>query len=726
MNGCRKRSILGWHWPLMALTIFAATACAQEEAASKSLARIVEDAFRSDLVPCRLCPEFRAFNQRHLVTAYEQHGVRDPAWDNDARAYLNEMVDYYASGKDFTRREKLIERGLSLVEQAGCRDPAVEYVLGTLYQDSRKLREAKAHLLKAAEGFQASTYPKTRHRLAAARLARLFRSYPMEDETQADLWTDRALAWMEDALKDGDYLPGDEWVSYRHLQAEWDDCYGRRQNELMNVLERAVGTNDWLYLTLLGEVEINRGWEARGVQFGYLVTPQGWTGLKEHLEKARAALVRAWQLKPSLPAPASSMISVVMGGGGAPEDTLQLWFERAIQDNGDYVVPYQKLSLALLPRWGGSLEAMYELAEACAKTRRYDTEIPYQAFELFQDMDRDADPGESAWLRPGGFELLAEMFEGYLAFSNSAQAANASLYLASAWKCRRYPEAVALIQRYDAILRPDTIRRYMDVSLDQIKAESFGRGGPLAAEIARVGNQISKDPAAAQPELDRLFENPAANTWTRMYLDHQQVVWTFQSKWASATNWIPVPMQADMNGWLIQRGKWSLEPDGALLGISAINGLRIVFDVPLDSRLEVRADIEFLDEPANREPNAGLFAGMTDDKPDRFIAAVVKLREARGTLSNGFRSEHQKVSAAVPARSIHRLLLQCWRGRATFWIDDVLVADNQPMENLGADEPIRFGVGGSYDDKGARIRIRNLEARPMPNYPSLSRPASGA
>jgi hypothetical protein len=106
MNGCRKRSILGWHWPLMALTIFAATACAQEEAASKSLARIVEDAFRSDLVPCRLCPEFRAFNQRHLVTAYEQHGVRDPAWDNDARAYLNEMVDYYASGKDFTRREK--------------------------------------------------------------------------------------------------------------------------------------------------------------------------------------------------------------------------------------------------------------------------------------------------------------------------------------------------------------------------------------------------------------------------------------------------------------------------------------------------------------------------------------------------------------------------------------------------------------------------------------------
>jgi hypothetical protein len=112
------------------------------------------------------------------------------------------------------------------------------------------------------------------------------------------------------------------------------------------------------------------------------VKEKGWEGFAGHLAKAREHLVAAYRLDPSRPEAAAEMIPVTMGQNSEGESE-EVWFERAVKAQVDFAPAYVSMSWALRPRWGGSTEAMYKLADRCASSDRFDTSVPYQCVLTF-------------------------------------------------------------------------------------------------------------------------------------------------------------------------------------------------------------------------------------------------------------------------------------------------------------------------------------------------------
>lgn len=140
--------------------------------------------------------------------------------------------------------------------------------------------------------------------------------------------------------------------------------------------------NIWLRKTLLGVAYIGLAWKARGSDWGNKVTEKGWKGFRENLNKAEKNLTEAWEMHKYLPEPAGQMIKVTMGKGSISERIT--WFNRSISGQVSYNPAYNNIKLAMLPRWGGSVDLLAELGNACYKSGLYECRIPNRMLEFYR------------------------------------------------------------------------------------------------------------------------------------------------------------------------------------------------------------------------------------------------------------------------------------------------------------------------------------------------------
>ena len=91
----------------------------------------------------------------------------------------------------------------------------------------------------------------------------------------------------------------------------------------------AAGADPWLVLLFRGHSEIAKAWEARGSGWAHTVSSEGWKEFSDHLALARAALERAWELRPDLPIAAAFLVTV--SGGDAGDAEMDKWFGRACE-----------------------------------------------------------------------------------------------------------------------------------------------------------------------------------------------------------------------------------------------------------------------------------------------------------------------------------------------------------------------------------------------------------
>lgn len=103
---------------------------------------------------------------------------------------------------------------------------------------------------------------------------------------------------------------------------------------------------------LYGAWSITAAWNRRGGGYADTVQPEGWKGFGEYLEQARKHLEKAYELNHNEYAACSFMITVEMGIGC--EETMNLWFSRAVEILPDYWHAYSKRAWGMHPRWGGN------------------------------------------------------------------------------------------------------------------------------------------------------------------------------------------------------------------------------------------------------------------------------------------------------------------------------------------------------------------------------------
>ena len=205
------------------------------------------------------------------------------------------------------------------------------------------------------------------------------------------------------------------------------------------VLE-SKGLPDWARKTILGKVELERGWNARGHGWADSVSDKASAEYVERLAKADVYLEAAWKLRPDQPYAAADMILVAMDSGPASLQRARLWFDRTVKARFDYDPAYGTYTAALRPRWGGTHEEMLAFGRACAATKRYDTKVPAHLINVLEDIGQEIGERREIFLMPAIIDEVIALDKGYLAATNRPMSLESCLsdLVLDAWLCHRW------------------------------------------------------------------------------------------------------------------------------------------------------------------------------------------------------------------------------------------------------------------------------------------------
>ncbi|GAB6187239.1 hypothetical protein [Thermopirellula anaerolimosa] len=173
---------------------------------------------------------------------------------------------------------------------------------------------------------------------------------------------------------------------------------------------RLEKTTPWLRSMMSALMHQRMAWSARGNRFAHEVPPDQWRLFYEYSEKAVEELQKAIELRPDYPEAYAAMIGISMSTGryGTPRE----WFEKAVAAQFDHIPAYYAYLTSLYPRWGGDLEQMLEFGRECARTRRYDTNVPYLFVIAIEKIDEEMGSNHDIWSQPGIFEQAMEVLDG--------------------------------------------------------------------------------------------------------------------------------------------------------------------------------------------------------------------------------------------------------------------------------------------------------------------------
>ena len=130
-----------------------------------------------------------------------------------------------------------------------------------------------------------------------------------------------------------------------------------------------------------GAYLIKFAWLARGNGRASTVSEEGWRKFHDRLGRAGKDLEKAHELAPQYPHASALLITVAMG---LSEDSKP-YFERAIKIRPGFLPAYERRAIHLAPKWGGSVEALRDLArEALADGS--DPALGVAAFRVHQEL----------------------------------------------------------------------------------------------------------------------------------------------------------------------------------------------------------------------------------------------------------------------------------------------------------------------------------------------------
>lgn len=450
---------------VMALCLLALVGLAQAPAGAEKIPAGPEARTRDDARQQQL-----SFARRTMVESYQRVGTRSTAWDEAALKCLETGARYFAGFDDVTG-EDLVAQGRAALD-AGCTDPMVLFWYAAGLDNTGRVIEAEEPMRRALSSMVERGYPRVTAAKVAGHLAQLVGE--TKGEQTADFREFRSLSvrYFADALTDGSCQEGEQDLFAGLIWVDWYPLYRDVSRELYNALRVAPNADPYVVKFVGGRHHIEEAWRARGTGWASEVTEEGWRGFEANLEVARRLLTQAWELHPEFPHAPTQMITVTMGGGGEPDQTERLWFDRAVRAQVDFPQAYRSLVWALRPRWGGSHEEMYSFGLECLGTGRFDTDVPMYFAYALQQITEDLDGERRYWRMPETREHLETLFEGYAKAGRPEKERTwyESVHAACDLLCGEYDEAAQRLEKLGDKLDEQAFEYYAG-SLEAAKAE---------------------------------------------------------------------------------------------------------------------------------------------------------------------------------------------------------------------------------------------------------------
>ena len=660
---------------------------------------------------------YLAFNRRTLSESYKAVGKHDSAWDDKAVVFLDRMAGYFAAqmvpevyrpAEPYSHKQGLAD-GAALVA-GGCDDPMVLYCYGAILMDAGDNGEALPVLRQAGTGLRRAGYPPNRVASVSVRLARLAKdkaeSAGLESRARADYVT---ACCGPQAAVDREALLDILWA--------WLDERPEQQ-AFVTALAAKADADPWILGVASGRLHIKLAWDSRGNGFAHTVTDEGWKGFRANLKQARDDLAGAWKADPSLPEPATDMITVSMGAGSDLNERAEDWFGRAVAAQVDDERPYQFMLYGpLQPRWGGSHEAMLQLGEACLVNPRYDTVVPWQYVYAVKSVGIDAGRPWELLKDPAVYDKVASVCDGYLKAAPSGRQDGffRSAKAAVAWKAGRWADARKALDEQAAgggKPAPGAFRWFGADDGLTAAAEVYARTGPRAADVAAAEElAASGKPADAIVKLWAATDALTTADPATRYFVARAVQLDAGVKFA-AGDWAPLAV-GGLAGWTQADGTWrAAEEDGALSGTPGKSGWsQLTWADPAAARLgtafEVSGTIRFpkAAKAGPGENSGGVFL-FNRDGPSSTL--FVGIRKPYNVVTfhcreSGEKNYPRKLSDAPTFR------LRVVGHDVTLWVDDKPVGEPYKVPD-GWRPELGFAVGGygSGSPSFADLMVRKL------------------
>lgn len=178
--------------------------------------------------------------------------------------------------------------------------------------------------------------------------------------------------------------------------------------------------DEWLNLYAEGFYEKNLAWRMRGTDTADKISRNAWDAFHKHMGLAAAALVKAHALKPDRPEAALEMLNITLASNENRGKGPRHWFEEATRPRPDFMMAYSSYMTSLLPKWGGSFEAVLDLGLEAAAKKRYDTELPKVIDHVIYTLSREIGDMRSIMSRDDVWNAFDQSMTGMCAHPSHA------------------------------------------------------------------------------------------------------------------------------------------------------------------------------------------------------------------------------------------------------------------------------------------------------------------
>ena len=359
------------------------------------------------------------FFQQIYVPAYEQHGRKDPKWDEPVKAFFSKLAASAESPTNDPAMDKEVEDLIEAMQAAGCEDALARYMILRRTKDPHFAGESGTNeWVQVALDLAGTGYHQYWKFFSYMRAAQALKSTSPKTNSPAVVkFRDDASSRLVELVKDYS-LPTTvmfdavhRWINVELWGApnlrKW--TYDQVEQPMME------GWGDTAEAQLVrGAYHVRYAWDARGGGWASEVSEEGWKRMSERLQIARDCLEQSWRVKP-LEETAVRMLWVEVGDSRGRE-AMELWFKRALEVNpGSYDACDNKLTW-LSPKWHGSATEMITFGHQCLTNRR--GEIPlilYHSHQQLATYQQQAGRGleKDYWKQPGVWPDVKISFETF-------------------------------------------------------------------------------------------------------------------------------------------------------------------------------------------------------------------------------------------------------------------------------------------------------------------------
>lgn len=671
-----------------------------------------ESAYKAKPIPCgpdayserQFTQAREQFRSGFCVGQYKAYGIRDPKWDDAALAFLNDYQKLVFDASDKPSLNDLLKSGKAAID-AGCTDPFVKsFYVYTLAMDG-KLKEAEPLLIGVIGEMQTSKYPKVcmaKLPVELIKIKEINKTLTPEDKGKL---SELAIRTTIDSLSDGSYKKGEERFQLEAIPLASDSKPDWKN--YLKMLDAKPPTSPYVYKVLAARCHISIGWEYRGVGYASTVSEGGWKGLFEHLKKARELLVEAVKLNPEYPEAPTEMITIVMAEED-PIDSTRYWFDRAVAAQFDYVPAYRKYSLSIRPKWGGSIKEVYEFGLECAKTARYDTEVPWQFLNNLAYATTDLYGDRTLWKDPATTQLLNVIYDGY-AKTRDMHDYFMSKKAATAWYCERYSDSRKLIDELGDKLNKDAFQEVHKVSVDNVKSQIFALGGTYGQKL-QDANLLSDNgkPAQALAVYQEVAKNPDIEKESSEYIRMRMSELGFMVQFTEG-KWVDIKVPKDLYGWMAIGGQWTVLEDGSVKGSSNDKRMILLCWYDLSDSFEFSADFEIIESVT--DANAGVIVYPYHPRNNSYVlASAYKDKNSVMVQQYGYAMIEEYSNVGIKDRNT--MLVQVREGKETVHLNGKKLGDPAYFPfGVTKDQKYQVGIGSYAMKPGTTVRFYNMKIR---------------